>query len=170
MKRKSRSSKQLIPIHWIVSMNKDFSPDGINTYKDNLTKIAARFRAAIEKCDTTALPCIGLHNFPRGACGDAALLLAEYLQENKCGEFNYVLGERKGYSHAWLQRASLIVDITADQFEDQEAAIIVTEDHTWHSQFKGKVQNVADFRKYKPDSFVSEMERTYKAILEKVEI
>lgn len=150
-------------------MNEDFSPDRIDTYKDNLTKAAARFRVAIEKCNTATLSCIGLQNFPRGACGDAALLLAKYLQENEYGDFDYVLGEREGCSHAWLQRESLIIDITADQFEDQEATVIVTEDHWWHSLFNGEKQNIADFEIYDPHT-VSEMRRTYAEIMEKIEI
>ncbi len=141
----------------------------INTDKDNLTKLAARFRAAIIKSNPTTLSLITLQNFPHGACGDAALLLAKYLQENEHGDFDYVLGEREGCSHAWLQRESLIVDITADQFEDQEAAVIVTEDHTWHSLFNGEKQNIADFEIYNPHT-VSEMRRTYAEIMGKIEI
>jgi hypothetical protein len=40
--------------------------------------LATRFRNAIEACDPAGLP-IGMQNFPLGACGDAALLLAKYL-------------------------------------------------------------------------------------------
>lgn len=150
-------------------MNKNFSPDIIDTYKSNLTKAATRFRAAIEKCDLATLPTIGLQNFPYGACGDAALLLAKYLQEDEHGDFDYVLGNRKGHSHAWLQSASLIIDITADQFKDQEATVIVTEDHSWHSLFSGEIQNVADFETYDLHT-VSEMRQTYAEIMRKIEI
>lgn len=142
----------------------------INTNKDNLTKAVAKFRAAIEKSDPATLPTIGLQNFPYGACGDAALLLAKYLQENEYGEFDYMLGDREGYSHAWLQRESLIIDITADQFDDQETTVIVTEDHSWHSLFNGEPQNIANFSIYEPQSFVYEMERTYSVILRHIEI
>ena len=141
----------------------------IDTDKDNLAELAARFRAAIIKADPATLPLVTLQNFPRGACGDAILLLAKYLQENKCGDFYYVLGEREDHSHAWLQRDSLIIDITADQFEDQKTPVIVTEDHSWHSLFNGEIQHIADFCLY--DTYtVSEMIRTYSLITEHIKI
>lgn len=141
----------------------------IDTNKDNLAKAVARFRAAIIKSNPATLSLFTLHDFPCGACGDAALLLAKYLQENEYGDFDYVLGKREGYSHAWLQRESLIIDITADQFKDQEAAIIVTEDHSWHSFFNGEIQNIADFEIYDPYT-VSELRRAYNAIIREIEI
>jgi hypothetical protein len=95
------------------------------------------------ECDPESL-IITLREFPRGSCGDATLLLAKYLEENKCGKFDYVCGEREEFSHAWLQRDRLIVDITADQFDDQNSPVIVTEDHDWHSQFTLSVKEKND--------------------------
>jgi hypothetical protein len=141
----------------------------IDTDKDNLTKLVARFRSAIIKSNPATLSLITLQNFPHGACGDAALLLAKYLQEKEYGNFDYVLGEREGCSHAWLQRESLIIDITADQFDDQQAAVIVTVDHSWHSLFNGETQNIADFEIYDPYT-VSELRRAYNAIKREIEI
>jgi len=46
-----------------------------------IAALAAEFRAAIECCPRERLP-IGLSDFPKGACGDATLLLAEYLERN----------------------------------------------------------------------------------------
>ena len=109
-----------------------------------LKRLSSRFRAAIKKCEPKSLP-VSLQCFPRGACGDAALLLAKYLEEHGYGLFDYVLGEREGRSHAWLQSGSLIVDITADQFEDQDVPVIVTRDNSWHSTFHGEIEHVADF-------------------------
>jgi len=79
------------------------------------------FRHAIEACDRSALP-ITFENFPAGSCGDAALILGKYLEERGFGLFDYVLGERGGRSHAWLQRGHLVVDITGDQFDDMSVA------------------------------------------------
>lgn len=130
---------------------------------NKLIELATRFRAAIMKCDPKFL-IITLKNFPNGACGDAALLLAKYLEDNECGKFDYVLGYRKGKSHAWLQRDSVIVDITADQFQDQDKPVIVTEDHTWHSQFNIENRHMADFTSY-DKSTVNILLQTYKQIL-----
>lgn len=109
-----------------------------------LTRLAILFRAAIQRCDPQCLP-VTLRNFSHGSCGDAALLLAKYLQENGCGIFDYMLGQREGHSHAWLQRDDLIIDISGDQFDDQNVSVIVTRDNSWHTGFNGHALHVADF-------------------------
>ncbi len=133
---------------------------------EEIEKLATAFRAAIVKCDPKHLPNT-LQNFPRGACGDAALLLAKYLKDNNCGDFLYVLGQRKNHSHAWLQSNDLIVDITADQFKDSTFQVIVTEDHSWHSGFNGKVQHKADICVYDQHT-VGTLLNAYKRIVEKI--
>lgn len=125
----------------------------------NLRDLSKRFRNAIEKCDPKSLP-VTLQGFPYGACGDATLLLAKYLHENGCGQFDYVLGKRGDYSHVWLQRGDLIVDITADQFEDQNTPIIVTKDQSWYASFHGETLHIADFYLY-DQAKVSELASAY---------
>jgi len=114
---------------------------------NRIKELATLFRSAILKCDPKSLP-ITLQGYPGGACGDAVLLLAKYLQENNFGQFNYMLGQREGRSHAWLQKNGVIVDITADQFIDQSNTVIVTKDNSWHSSFHGEALHVADFSIY----------------------
>jgi hypothetical protein len=48
--------------------------------------LAKRLRAAIEACDLTTLP-ITFHEFPRGSCGDASLILAKHLKDNVNGSW-----------------------------------------------------------------------------------
>ena len=131
----------------VTDIDEDFSSKLIDLEIDDLFKHVSAFRAAIIKANPVTFLLIGLHNFPLGACGDTASLLAKYLAENGYGDFDYVAGERKGRSHAWLERAGLIVDITGDQFEDQEAAVIVTKDHGWHSSFNGSIEKDRDIEK-----------------------
>ena len=122
----------------------------VNPDINELAYRASLFRAAIVAIvqhNPKALG-IGFEEFPRGACGDSALLLAKYLENNSCGQFDYVCGYRGRKSHAWLTRSELIIDITADQFEDQNCPVIVTTDHTWHLQFKVKSRDVADIERY----------------------
>jgi hypothetical protein len=110
--------------------------------------LASSFRDAILRANRSKL-LPTLRDFPSGACGDASLLLAQFLHESGFGTALYVRGLRDRYSHAWLELAGVIVDITADQFAaDPEAVlvlgeppltasgVIVTTDHTWHSQFE----------------------------------
>jgi hypothetical protein len=113
-----------------------------------LFQLAHRFRDAILRSNPRASRLATLRDFPTGACGDASLLLAKYLQVNGCGRSHYMVGKRKGRTHAWLQLADFTIDITADQFEDQDAGVIVSADSPWHSSFQGKIQNVADFCLY----------------------
>ena len=47
-------------------------------------------------------------------------------------------------SHAWLRRGELIVDITADQFQDAPRPIIIEENSHWHRQFESEVLHKAN--------------------------
>lgn len=128
-----------------------------------LFQLAHRFREAILRSNPRVSRLVSLREFPRGACGDASLLLAKYLQVKGCGRSHYVLGKRGGRTHAWLQLEKFTIDITADQFEDQDAGVIVSTDSAWHSSFQGKIQNVADFCLYDKRS-AFELTTAYEAI------
>lgn len=95
---------------------------------------AVRFRRALET--TTGLVSVGLQAFPRGACGDAAVLVGQYLQDCGQGTWTYMSGDNGRGSHGWAQRDGVIVDITADQFGADLPAVVVTCDRTWHDQFR----------------------------------
>jgi hypothetical protein len=105
--------------------------------------VAARIvRAAIEGWPKHQLP-IQFQAFPAGACGDSALILGTYLEEQcALGDFEYVSAERgtrsndSWTSHAWLRCGSLVVDITADQFADAPSGVIVAVDSEWHKSFQ----------------------------------
>lgn len=140
-----------------------------NPFQQILFEHASRFRLAIMVSDPAASRLATLRDFPHGACRDASLLLAKYLQVKNCGRSLYVLGERHGHGHAWLQLQEFTVDITADQFEDQEAGVIVSSDSPWHATFNGKIHNVADFCLYDPRS-AFELTRAYEVITSQLRI
>ena len=50
---------------------------------------------------------------------------------------SYAWGERNNESHGWLIYDGRIVDLTADQFDDEERKVIVepVEDSEWHQSF-----------------------------------
>jgi hypothetical protein len=135
---------------------------------DRLLKLASDFRAAIERCPREGLP-ITFERFPHGSCGDAALLLAKYLERNAHTGFVYVLGMRDQRSHAWLQRDDLVIDITADQFEDQDQPVIVARVSTWHSTFtvEPEDQHHADFTLYDAATAAT-LAQAYHAIVENI--
>ncbi len=110
---------------------------------NDLNHAATQLRDLIMKTKKNSLP-ITLQDFPNGACGDAALLLGHHLAELGHGEFRYYLGWRYGRSHAWLQSRSVIVDITADQFEDFDDPVFVSDWSSWHEEFAGTDQHAAN--------------------------
>lgn len=114
---------------------------------DNLGELARRFRSALETCDRTRLP-VGLQGFPSGACGDASLLLAKYLQENGQGKSEYVSGNDGGQTHAWLELDGVIIDITADQFNRSNDPVIVTTNSTCHQRFKDQSRRAVSIEDY----------------------
>ncbi len=99
-----------------------------------------------------------MRDFPAGACGDTSILLGAYLAD--CGHlgFEYICGERGSHdagnwtTHAWLVRGDVVVDITADQFSDAPAAVIVESASTWHGQFMQAPATPSDFRDYRGPS------------------
>ena len=103
--------------------------------QDAVRDTAIIFRRAILRCPRTDLPT--LKDFPRSSCGDTAILLGEYFYSRSLGLWEYVAGSRKQdlHSHAWIEQGGLIIDITADQFEDVDEPVVVTRDRQWHAQF-----------------------------------
>lgn len=114
---------------------------------DRIKHLAGQFRKAIEACDQAHLPST-FQDFPAGACGDATLLLGKFLEQNGFGHFDYVFGAQAGKTHAWLQKADLFVDITADQFADNDHRVIVEYASAWHNLFQEELKYTADFENY----------------------
>lgn len=133
-----------------------------------LFEIATKFRNAIESLPIDK-KLDGLKKFPNAACGDATYLLGAYLKDLGIEGFRYVCGKKGShanntwFTHAWLQKESLIIDITADQFADVSTAVIVSKSSAWHASFKTEKPTESDFRlkRYGMDGFMD----TYKAIL-----
>jgi hypothetical protein len=97
--------------------------------------IADAVRRAI---DLTAPQELLWSTFPRGACGDASLVLGRTFHDFGIDCFEYVRGNKYdadgtwASSHTWLKCGKWIVDITADQFPDVDTSVIVPKDSDWH--------------------------------------
>lgn len=137
--------------------------------ESELSKLARVFRVAISACDRKELFST-LQEFPNGACGDASYLLAKYFEENGCGQFEYVVGEKRPnfHSHAWLEQDGVIIDITADQFEGINEPVLVTTDRSWHSQFEEEDRHIADFERYDA-STVNNLRSSYNFVIRQIE-
>lgn len=101
--------------------------------KSVLVSAATHFRTVLEQVGGRYIP--HFSDFPRGCCGDTCYLLATYLSRLGLGCFRYVNGWRNGFSHGWLVQDEVIIDITADQFEDGPGRVIVSNDSAWHQHF-----------------------------------
>lgn len=76
--------------------------------------------------------------FPHGWCGCVSRVLGAFLVEENPGErFDYVCGRRNG-THAWIEHNGIVLDITADQFEDCNEPIIVRpyKESVFHQTFE----------------------------------
>lgn len=100
------------------------------------------FRDGIIEALKSGLLSDSMSSFPKGCCGDSALLLGTYLTDIGFGDFTYVCGERWSdassdwISHAWLTQDSLIIDITKTQFHDCPDDITVIEWSEWYDSFE----------------------------------
>lgn len=101
------------------------------TTDDDLVAACTRFRTALDEQE--AMPA-NVKDFPLGACGDTTEMLGQYLDDRGFGVWMYIQGHRDtdGWTHAWLERDGVVIDITADQFEDVTEPVIVSATSTWH--------------------------------------
>jgi hypothetical protein len=63
--------------------------------------------------------------FPHDCCKSASLMLGHHLSHNGFTDIHYVWGYRGEVQHGWLQVNGVIIDITADQFEDEDRPVIM---------------------------------------------
>ncbi len=119
---------------------------------NQLYKIAVSFRQHLVEIIQNSTVGIDLQNFPGGACETTSILLGHYLL-SKGYETTVVYASRyeRDYAylddeietekgHVWLNINDNIIDITADQFEDCNLSVIVSDNSDFHDTFKIKSQ------------------------------
>ncbi|MBU2911869.1 hypothetical protein [Vibrio splendidus] len=115
-------------------MNKDLAR---NIHQ--IREILARF----EKADFHSMTSFYFSSgFPSGCCGDATDLLGLYLLKYHGLESDYVcgqgLGDNSNQTHAWLVCQDYIIDITADQFNNdgyELPSVIIDKQSPFHELF-----------------------------------
>ena len=117
----------------------------------SIEELALSFRRACERVQLEQHD--PFSHFPRGACGDASLLLSKFLRKHGFEEITYVCGvaseEDDIRSHAWLEIEGLLVDVTADQFPNHPGPpVLVTRDRSWHAHFRETDRFRADVDAY----------------------
>ncbi|KAF5047460.1 hypothetical protein [Acetobacterium wieringae] len=90
----------------------------------DITRLVNKFREALDLARDSGEfdNDISFYNFPRGCCGDASDLLAQFLLDHGIRTY-YVCGSyyddsfENSQSHAWLMTGNqIIIDITGNQF------------------------------------------------------
>lgn len=119
--------------------------------------------------------------FPYGACGDTSYVLAAYLHELGFNHLVYVLREFKKSNdncpHAWLEYKDLIIDMTADQFNEHDEIrnlfgskneVEITDDkELWYNTFKkNEERHPINFNGYKALKDYEFVKINYHKILE----
>jgi hypothetical protein len=103
-----------------------------------LQDIASDFRRKLDAADKSILP-EPFRDFPRGSCEPAAETLGIYIRETlgiECALTSAGIPNRELGTHAWLEYGNLIIDVTADQFDQfGKPPILVTTDRSWHCLF-----------------------------------
>ena len=111
---------------------------------EEVYEIAVRVRSAIESQIAAAsyVDC-ELKKFPRGSCEISSVILGLYLKSKGYENVFQGVGNRpipndmNKSNHVWLVlNNEIIVDITADQFNDCEERVIVGRESKFHKTFK----------------------------------
>ncbi|MET7372535.1 hypothetical protein [Micromonospora arida] len=132
--------------------------------QEALKAVVAGFRVALELGD---LPLVSLAAFPHGSCGDVCELLGQFLIDSGFGEWRYCSGQRDDsfFTHAWLERDGLILDITADQFPDIDQPVLLTRGRAWHNQFSlHECRRAANLDHLFFQDFAADAEWTYREL------
>lgn len=130
---------------------------------------AVSFRAAIKKLTEKEIKNASsdwFNGFPVGCCGDASDLLAKYLLSKNI-KTTYRHGWFEDKSHGWLAYNDYIIDITADQFEEISAPVIITKDNIWHSKFKNDQLEENIFKDFDLND-AGRLEDLYVRVIEKI--
>ena len=119
--------------------------------------LATQFRSAIDKALSKGEfeNDFSFNHFPRGCCGDASVLLSQYLLDNAimtyyvCGNYYFDDITANAQSHAWIwTEDKTIIDITGDQFKNNSiflnyaVSVYIGQKDEFHKLFK--VENRRD--------------------------
>lgn len=113
----------------------------------NVQEIAALVRRIVAEATVELVKGVGNFpqaSFPRGWCQDTSRALGHLLDDRGEHGFQLVFGARPEddrKTHVWLERNGLIVDITADQFENSGCpSVMATTDRTWHDGWRQRTE------------------------------
>jgi hypothetical protein len=141
-------------------------------YRQAVYEKADRFRSALEQ---GGLRLYTLTKFPHGSCGDTCEMLGQFLIDSGLGRWTYQSGvcfDPPVFTHAWLERDGLLLDITADQFDEISTPVLLTEDKGWHLKFvKHSSHGIASLEWFKSHDhpYGAEAEADYRVLKQRAE-
>lgn len=139
--------------------------------KKEIIQIAKAFRDAFETVGRSYGYPFSI--FPTECCTWASIFIGNFLIEE------YGLCPQRVYSalhpsppaskHEWTLLDNIIIDITADQFEDSSDSVIVKKESTWHGKLEGsEVCDYSKVSKYDMPHHSHKISDIYKSIKSKV--
>ncbi|RWM29790.1 hypothetical protein [Mesorhizobium sp.] len=119
--------------------------------RQHIAELAADFRGRLDRANKALLP-VQFRYFPVGACEPTSILLARFLADHGHPGFRvisapYITNDQPElwYSHVWVGRDDLLVDITADQFNMGFPPVIVERHSDWHAKHETVEVSVEGF-------------------------
>lgn len=108
---------------------------------ENITEECKYVRKQLEKLSKNLednKEFIWLDKFPIGTCGLVCNVLGGWLKNKMNVNCEYICGTKGDFSHAWLECEDVIIDITADQFDEISTPVIVMSKNksTFHNSWK----------------------------------
>ena len=91
-------------------------------------------------------------DFPRGCCGNVSLFFANRLTCLGVEGVKVIQGEKGDSSHSWVVVNDLIIDITADQFENQNHGIFPI-DSPYHASYSDQSESSLDIGPFLAQSY-----------------
>ena len=136
----------------------------------DLTKIAKAFREAFETIGRSYgfgfFP-----SFPEGCCTWASIFVGNFLIEEYglCPLRTHSDSLHSGISHEWVLLEGIIIDITADQFDDSAGSVIVKKESAWHKKLKvSEISYYSQVSKYDNPHEPHKVSDIYKSIKSRV--
>lgn len=118
-----------------------------------------------------------MHGFPRSCCKLSSQLLARYLAMNaRIPLVGFVSGRRHGppyadggwQAHVWVEAGGMVVDITADQYDEVTVPVIASADSVWHGTFQTQARIPYGEMMQMDSAYARRFERMYAEVLERV--
>ena len=108
---------------------------------DEIRSECLKIRSAILKIKMDTLL---FKEFPLGCCSISSLVIANILSEKGFRNIYYCHKDcdKDGKSHAWLEYAYHIIDITADQFKNNFDSVIVTPNNTKDIIYRNAIREI----------------------------